>query len=45
MFFHIIYKNEVYDKGLISIEIKKDIKLNFIENVKNYLLSASKSSI
>lgn len=36
IFSHIIYKNRVYDEGLISIEISKGINLDFIENISDY---------
>jgi hypothetical protein len=36
IFSHIIYKNRVYDEGLISIEISKGINLDFIENIFDY---------
>lgn len=42
IFSHIIFKNEVYDNGLISIEIKNDMNLEFIENVKDYIFDSTK---
>lgn len=42
IFSHIIYKNEVYDKGLISIKIEKEMDLNFIEDIKNYAFDNTK---
>jgi hypothetical protein len=42
IFSHIIYKNEAYDKGLISIEISEDMNLDFIENIKDYEFDANK---
>lgn len=44
IFSHIIYKNEVYDNGLISIEIEKEVDLYFIENIKNYPFDSNKFS-
>ncbi len=42
IFSHIIFKNEIYDKGLISIEIKDELSLEFIENVKDYEFDSNK---
>ncbi len=37
IFSHIIFKNKIYDNGLISIEINdEETNLDFIENTKNY---------
>ncbi|WP_320035043.1 FIST C-terminal domain-containing protein [Halarcobacter sp.] len=34
----IIYKNKLYDEGIIVLQIKPSIKLEFIENMKNHTL-------
>jgi hypothetical protein len=42
IFSHIIYKNKLYEKGLISIEITKELNLDFIKNTKDYKFANSK---
>lgn len=36
IFSHIIYKNKLYDKGLISIEINENFNFEFIRDIKEY---------
>ena len=43
IFSYITFKNKIYDKGLISIEISdKEMDLDFIENIKNYKFDINK---
>jgi len=36
IFSHLIYKNKLYEKGLISIEISEELNLSFIKNTRDY---------
>jgi len=50
IFPHVIYKNRLFEEGLIAIEIVEPMKLHFIEDIQNYdfdekMFESSKSII
>ncbi|MDZ7818168.1 MAG: FIST C-terminal domain-containing protein [Aliarcobacter sp.] len=44
IFSHIIYKNKLYEKGLLLIEINDEFNLDFIENITDYIFDRNKFS-